>query len=397
MNTTVQKYENTKPENNVWNVKSTQTVKYVVEIVRHLFDKDNPKLSDFCKNTGSSNARVAVFIDDSVDGQYGEKIKAYLTANSIEYAWYPITGDEVSKNIDSVTNVARKIAECGLLRRSEKILAIGGGVLMDIVGFTANLYRRGVPYIRIPTTLMGQIDAGIGIKTGVNYQDHKNRLGTYYAPQAAFIDPEFLRTLPQRHITNGIAEIIKMACVKDAYLFELLEENVDKFTAHDFANFSPAHQEIMVRAIDSMLGELESNLWEDNLERLVDYGHTFSPSLELKSDPTLLHGEAVAVDMALSAGLSFTRGLISKLEAERCINLIQNSKLPVQHPIFSVSLLETALEDTIQHRDGLQRVPLMSTLGEAVFVNELGYDDLMSAVKYVKIFSQKETVDGLRY
>lgn len=389
MNTINQKPKDINKEYNAWHVKSTRTIQYKVEISLGLFELTNSKLSDFCKNSKEQNSRVVVFIDNNVERLYGDKIKNYLNAKNIDFIWNKIAGDEVSKNIESVISIAKKISASGLLRRSEKILAIGGGVLMDIVGFTANLYRRGVPYIRIPTTLMGQIDAGIGIKTGINYLDHKNLLGTYYAPEAALIDPEFLRTLSQRHITNGVSEIIKMACIKDVELFELLENNTDKFTANYFADFSTIHQEIMTRAIDSMLKELEPNLWENDLERIVDYGHTFSPSLELKSDPALLHGEAVAVDMALSTGLSFSRGLISKQEAERSIMLIKNSKLPIQHSIFTVSLLEDALKDTIKHRDGLQRVPLMSKLGQAVFVNELGYDDLVSAVKYVKLFSQQ--------
>ncbi|MBK0166640.1 sedoheptulose 7-phosphate cyclase [Klebsiella sp. S69] len=390
MNTIANIAENIKLDSGFWNIKSNLPVSYTVEIVPHLFDVSNLTLSQLCKGDKSTDSRVVVFIDKDVDKLYGDKIKNYLKVSGIDSAWYLISGDEVSKNIDNVLYVAKKISESGLLRRSEKILAIGGGVLMDVVGFTANLYRRGVPYIRIPTTLMGQIDAGIGIKTGINYLQHKNRLGTYYAPEAALIDPEFLSTLSQRHIANGVAEIIKMACIKDKYLFELIDTHFHRLTNIDFSEFSEIHQEIMGRAIDGMLRELEPNLWENELERVVDYGHTFSPSLELKADPTLLHGEAVAVDMALCTGLALSRGLITEEEGDRCIRLIQKCKLPIQHPVFTISLLEDALKDTIKHRDGFQRVPLMASIGNAVFINDLCYDDLMSAFKYVKQFSLTE-------
>ncbi|AUG99043.1 2-epi-5-epi-valiolone synthase [Prodigiosinella confusarubida] len=370
-----------------WTIASSLPVNYSVEVVPALFSTENPKLYNLCKNNNSHGIRVLVFIDKEVSRIHGENIKGYLDYYKIDSSLVELEGDEDSKNIEHVLQVAREIADSGLLRRSEKIIAIGGGVVMDVVGFTANLYRRGVPYIRIPTTLMGQIDAGIGIKTGINYQDHKNRLGTYYSPVASLIDPTFLGTVSQRHITNGVSEIIKMALVKDVHLFTLLEDIVDELTPAGFASHSPRHREAVERAIDGMLEELEPNLWEDNLERIVDYGHTFSPSLELLSNPPLLHGEAVAVDMALCAGLSYVRGLIYKTTADRVVRFIQSCNLPVYHEIFTVDLLAEALNDTIKHRDGLQRVPLINAIGSAVFCNDISRQEIIRALNYIKSFN----------
>src|SRR5262249_55497766 len=157
---------------------------------------------------------------------------------------------------------------------------------------------------------MGLIDAGIGIKTGVNFDRHKNRIGTYFAPRRAYLDTHFLRSLDERHVANGIAEIIKMAIVKDARLFELLEENISSVVEDRFCG-KEAYREILVRATTGMLQELAGNLWEHVLERIVDYGHTFSPTLEMAALPELLHGEAVAIDMALSLVLAVQRDLIT--------------------------------------------------------------------------------------
>ncbi|WP_434526851.1 sedoheptulose 7-phosphate cyclase [Photorhabdus asymbiotica] len=373
-----------------WAMLSELKVNFTVEIINGIFEHQNHKLCNLCRNEKTGKARTLIFIDKVVDNIYSRTIKSYFNAHKIDFEWVTIDGNEESKNIESVLTVATNISQAGLLRRSEKIIAIGGGVVMDIVGFTANLHRRGIPYIRIPTTLMGQIDAGIGVKTGINYMGHKNRLGTYYAPVTALIDPIFLRSVSQRHITNGVAEIIKMALIKDYQLFETLEKIVDQLTPESFASFSPLHKEIIVRSIDGMLEELEPNLWEDNLERIVDYGHTFSPSLELLSSPPLLHGEAVAVDMALCIGISYARGLISKTIADRSIRLIQNCNLPIQHPIFTPSLLEDALNDSIKHRDGLQRVPLMNGIGSAIFCNDISRQNLEEALEYVSEYSEYE-------
>ncbi|CAI2535481.1 3-dehydroquinate synthase [Serratia liquefaciens] len=272
----------------------------------------------------------------------------------------------------------------GLLRRGEVVVGIGGGVLLDVVGFASSLYRRGIPYIRIPTTLMGQIDAGIGIKTGVNHGGHKNRLGTYFAPSSALIDPQFLKSLNQRHISNGVAEIIKMALIKDKTLFELLEAMASNLTPEAFASDESSIKEIMARAIADMLAELEPNLWEAELARCVDYGHTFSPSLELKANPALLHGEAVAVDMALSIALANVRRLLTDEETDRALLLIQNSNLPISHPVFNLDLLEKALSDTIKHRDGLQRIPLTNGIGNTTFVNDLTLDELVKSLELLE-------------
>jgi 3-dehydroquinate synthase len=262
------------------------------------------------------------------------------------------------------------------------LIAIGGGVLMDVAGFAASLYRRGLPYVRVPTTLMGLIDAGVGIKTGVNFGSHKNRIGTYYAPQRAYLDTQFLKTLDDRHVSNGIAEIIKMAIIKDARLFELLEQNVDQLIADRFTGRAH-YREILVRATVGMLEELSGNLWESVLERIVDYGHTFSPTLEMAALPELLHGEAVAIDMALSLVLAAQRDLITADELDRALTLIDGYGLPTRHPQCEEELLMKGLADSTSHRDGFQRVPLSKGLGDAVFVNDLTRAEIRSAVKYM--------------
>ncbi|MXP49062.1 sedoheptulose 7-phosphate cyclase [Pantoea sp. Eser] len=210
-----------------WNMHATREVEYQVSIVRDILNLKNPSLARACakhvdKNSKASIKRLVV-IDKKVDEIYGEKFKAYFLHWNFDIRWKVISGDEINKNVESTILVAEAMAEAGLLRRGEVVIGIGGGVLLDVVGFASSLYRRGIPYLRIPTTLMGQIDAGIGIKTGINHGDHKHRLGTYFAPTSALIDPSFLKSLNQRHISDGVAEIIKMALIKDKHLFELLE------------------------------------------------------------------------------------------------------------------------------------------------------------------------------
>ena len=325
-------------------------------------------------------ARALVVIDAAIEALHGELVRDYFAYHGIDAATLVLPAGESTKELSSVLTVADSIAAKGLLRRSETIVVIGGGVVMDIVGLAASLFRRGMPYVRVPTTLIGLVDAGVGVKTGVNRGTHKNRLGTYFAPTATLIDPSFLATLSARHVRNGLAEIVKIALVKDGGLFELLEGAIEQLRATNFSLIAvDTHEQILSRAIAGMLEELEPNLHETVLERVVDFGHTFSPSLELIADPPLLHGEAVAVDMALSVGLSRGRGLMSEGEARRALLLMSRLGLPLTNSMFEPALLQKALDETVKHRDGLQRLPLPTGLGSATFVNDITATELTVA------------------
>jgi 3-dehydroquinate synthase len=376
-------FELPKPPGLHWRVQARQLIDYEVSITRNLLNPDNSALAKACGADGRKPARCLVVIDAVVEELYGTRLKEYFDAWRIEPFMEPVSGDEGAKTLDAAVKMTEAMTGMGILRRTEKVIAIGGGVVLDVAGLAASLYRRGVPYVRVPTTLVGQIDAGIGVKTGINYGHHKNRLGTYAAPETSLIDPEFLRTLPHRHVVNGLAEIIKMALIKDVALFELLEATVTEINADAFARHGSATGEVLSRSIAGMLDELEPNLWEHELERSVDYGHTFSPSLELRADPPLLHGEAVAVDMAICIALAHNRGLISTADADRAIRLISLAGLPITNPVFTADLLSEALGDALKHRDGLQRVPLTKGIGAAVFVNDLSHQELVAALEFV--------------
>jgi 2-epi-5-epi-valiolone synthase len=281
--------------------------------------------------------------------------------------------------MDVVFQVVSALNTFGISRRCEPIIGIGGGVLLDIVGFAASLYRRGIPYIRIPTTLIALVDAGIGVKTGINVGKHKNRLGTYYPPLATLLDRAFLRSLDTKHISNGLAEILKMAIVTDATLFWLLEQYGTILISSKFQDESAAPL-VLYRAIHAMLAELQPNLWEQDLNRKVDFGHTFSPALEMQAVPELLHGEAVAIDMAISALLAYHRGLIDIQILDRILCLMKKLQLPLAHSLCTAEFLYEALQDTILHRDGSQRVPLPVSLGDVRFFNDITEEELATVV-----------------
>jgi 3-dehydroquinate synthase len=331
--------------------------------------------------------RRFVIVDERVEQLHGGRILRYLDLHLDDHEVLVLRAEEQAKTMDAVFQITERLDSFGVDRRREPIVGIGGGVLLDVVGLAASLYRRGTPYVRVPTTLMALIDAGIGVKTGVNFHDHKNRLGTYFAPKATFLDRAFLRTLDDRHIRNGLAEIVKMAIVSDAELFGLLEE-AGRSLVENKLQGSGTPVTVLRRAIHSMLVELEPNLWEKELNRRVDFGHSFSPTLEMRALPELLHGEAVAVDMAISTVLARRRRLIEESERDRVLRLMLALGLPIFHPLCTTQFLQEALRDTVRHRDGLQRLPLPVSIGNVEFFNDVAVEELDATVDELKLLAR---------
>ncbi|WP_432536409.1 sedoheptulose 7-phosphate cyclase [Kineococcus arenarius] len=366
-----------------WQVCTAKPVEYEVLMTEAVFDPANPDL------LGARDARFSprrlVVTDETVERLYGRSLRHYLSANGIEHEVLVLPAGEVNKSLQATELVVAAMDRFGIDRRREPVIAVGGGVLLDIVGFAASLYRRSTPFIRVPTTLIGLVDAGVGAKTGVNANGHKNRLGTYFPAQRTLLDRSFLRTLPMRHVSNGLAEILKIALIKDVHLFDLLEvAGPTLLTSALQAPASPDQPdlalEVIEAAIDGMLQELQPNLWEQVLERCVDYGHAFSPTIEMQALPALLHGEAVSIDMAFTTVLAERRGLLSIEQRQRIFAVMRTLQLPVHHPLLTEEVLLSALADTVRHRDGKQRLPLPIGIGRHYFVDDVSAEEISAAI-----------------
>lgn len=371
-----------------WRVTANHLVSYEVRICLDVLDPADPTLLG-AGGTGMveqrRRARRLVVLDSRIDALFGARIRTYFEAHRVPYDICVIDAHERVKTMESVFKVVAAMDAFGVSRRAEPVVAIGGGVLTDIAGLATSLYRRSTPYIRVPTTLVGMVDAGIGAKTGVNFDQHKNRLGTYHPSDVTLVDPRFLATLPARHLRNGLAEVLKMALVRDADLFDLLATEgsrlvTEKLQHRPSADGGVAALRSIRRAIGGMLAELQPNLWEHQLERVVDYGHSFSPTVEMRALPGLLHGEAVSIDMALTSVLAYHRGLLTAAELERVLRVMAALALPTWHPVCTPELLATALADTVRHRDGRQRLPLTDGIGRVRFVDDVRAGELAAAL-----------------
>ncbi len=358
-----------------WRVSHQRTIEYELVKAPDLFDPGNPALLSMGR---VHPGRRFVVVDACVARHHGERIRSYFAHHQIDARILQFPGGEACKSMQAYLGILNELDSFPIHRRDEPIIAIGGGVLTDIVGFVAGSYRRSVPHIKVPTTLMGYVDASVGIKTGINFNGHKNRLGSFEPPRRVLLDPTLLRTLPHRHLLNGVCEIIKLAVIKDATLFALLEQ-------HGAASIAAAFQDgpsadILDRAISGMLDELAPNLFEDELARKVDFGHTFSYGLETQHEDLLLHGEAVLLDILVSTVIARTRELLSDAQAERIFHLIEGLGIVPAAGLLDADLMWQSLLDRVEHRNGQQRVPLPGALGDCVFVNDITRHEIESSI-----------------
>lgn len=367
----------------IWRVSHLRAIEYEVTTCRNIFAPENEALISIGKR---KDTRRFIIVDANVEKHFSGQIREYFNYHQIDAKILVFPSGEKNKTVDRYLRVLQELDQFPINRRDEPIIAIGGGVLTDIAGFVASSYRRGIPHIKAPTTLMGYVDASVGIKTGVNFNGHKNRLGSFEPPKKVFLDRSFLLTLPRRHILNGLCEIIKLAVIKDASLFELLEAQGLACVESHFQNEISAT--VLERSVGGMLEELEPNLFEDDLARKVDFGHTFSYGLETHPDAELLHGEAVLLDVLISSIVASERNLLSISERDRIMDLVSAFGFVLDDKLVSPELLWATLEERTYHRNGLQRVPLPASLGSCVFVNDIRFAELQAACK---IFTEWKT------
>lgn len=271
--------------------------------------------------------RHIIVTDSNVGRLHGEKLLDGLKGVGLNVDLISFPAGEASKNINTVLDIVAKLLESGADRNS-MLIAFGGGVVGDIVGFIASVFMRSIPYIQVPTTLLAQVDSSIGGKTAIDLPHGKNLLGTFYQPQAVFADLSYLATLPVLEFNNGIAEIIKYGIIDDEKIFRLLEENMEQIQKQD-----PALLLKLVEAccrIKKSIVEIDEK--EQGLRRILNYGHTLGHALEAQSGFTISHGEGVALGMIAAARISENSGYLESGSRERIENLIKNSGLPCRIP-----------------------------------------------------------------
>ena len=303
--------------------------------------------------------RTIVITDANIDRLYPNLVRRYE---------HIIVGQgEVCKSLQTVERVYRELMTLGA-DRSTFILGIGGGIVTDIAGFVAATYMRGVDFGFVSTTLLGQVDASIGGKNGVNVADYKNMVGTFRQPRFVIADVEMLRTLPKRELRAGMAEVVKSAIIADAELFERLERCGGAIydSAEDM-------QEVMLGAVAVKARIVAEDEREGGVRRLLNLGHTLGHAIE-KCTHEVNHGEAVAIGMSLVAHAAVRRGDLSEDVAKRIDSLLVALGLKLDMPVTITEMLREVKYDKKKKNNSI-RLIVPVRIGECE-IKELSFEEL---------------------
>lgn len=317
-------------------------------------------------------SKVFVITDENIAPHFLEKLLSRLPKETKSIRVQP---GEKAKNIETVQQIWTAMKDAGLDRKS-LVINLGGGVIGDMGGFAASTYMRGIDFLQIPTTLLAQIDSGIGGKTGIDFADIKNMIGTFNQPVGVLIDVATLQTLPKRELISGFGEMIKHGLIADASYFE-------KVTSKKPEEFSPEELiDLITKSCEIKKEIVESDETENGQRKLVNFGHTIGhaiESLSLETDNPLLHGEAVAIGMIAEAKIAHLQHMLSEEELQTIQNALQHAGLPTNTDITDKEQIIDKMKSDKKNVGGEINFTLLSRIGKGE-INQTVSDNILVQV-----------------
>jgi 3-dehydroquinate synthase len=353
-----------------------------------IFKAENTLLNDFLQQSSSTGItrKILFVVDEDVANAIPNlitDIKAYFVVhNTVKLIpdVIVVPGGEVVKSSETYFNqVLETVNHYGIDRHSY-IAAVGGGAVLDMVGYAAAVAHRGIKHIRIPTTVLSQNDSGIGVKNGINYFSKKNFLGTFVPPVAVFNDEKFLETLPMRDWRSGISEAVKVALLKDATFFNWIADNAHALIERGMESMNY----LIWRCAQLHMQHIGGNdPFERGSSRPLDFGHWSAHKLEYLTDFKVKHGEAVALGIALDTVYSNLSGRLSNEDTELIIKTLLYLGFEITHPLLQVnggeSPIINGLEEFREHLGGQLTIMLLKGIGEGEEVHEIDIELLKQA------------------
>ena len=351
---------------------------------------DNPVLYTFLKErlVPETIQKILFVVDQGVADKHPrlpDDINGYFNHYPVVHPvkeLLVIPGGERAKNNESLFDLITEAVHVNGIDRHSYIIAVGGGSVLDLAGYAAAVSHRGINLIRIPTTVLSQNDSGIGVKNGINHFGKKNFLGTFAPPAAVFNDDRFLTTLDQRNWRSGIAEAIKVALIKDATFFNWIEANTETLVNrdHDRMNYLIRHCATLHL---QHIGGLDP--FEKGSSRPLDFGHWSAHKLEQLTNFEVLHGEAVAMGIALDTMYSSLAGHLLPAQADRILQVLIKLGFEITHPLMQIreqnSPVLLGLKEFQEHLGGRLTIMLLTQIGVGMEVYEINTGLLILAGK----------------
>jgi len=368
-----------------------------LKVENNTLDPDNTILRDIYK----SFKRCVCLVDQNVEENFSETISKYFSHHNIKLEKLVYRAMEIDKSYENVGKILGDFKQLGV-SRNEPVLIMGGGVLADIGGFACALYHRNTPYVMLATSIVSGIDAGPSPRTCCDGHGYKNLFGAYHTPILCITDKSFYKTLEPGWLRHGVAEIIKMAVVKDIKLFDALEEIGTDLLNSKFGTrncikgdeIDKGSDKILGLALKSYVASEYDNLYETHQCRPHAYGHTWSPGFEIKAG--LLHGHAVSVGMGLGAYFSYVNKWITSEQMHRIFKLISKFELSLWHDILldDECVWESQVK-MIQKRGGNLSAPIpKGEIGKCGYLNEMTKENLFRYIREYQAVVAKYPREG---
>ncbi len=328
-----------------------------------LITDDFSKLRKEISNIRNYN-KICIVSDNEVFDIYGDQVIDLFSNDSQNKVVvnFVFKSGEKSKTLDTVKELYSFLIENNF-DRNDLLLALGGGVVGDLTGYTAATYLRGIDFVQIPTSLLAQVDSSVGGKTGVDFDSYKNMVGAFYQPKLVYINITTLNTLSERQFVSGLAEVLKYGYIMDKEFYCWLIENKDNI----FSQNTDALNYMIYKSCDSKRIVVEKDPYEKSLRATLNLGHTLGHAVEKQMDFKLLHGECVAIGIAYAAKLSAKFNLITKEEAKKVEDILEDFKLPVRIPQecdMNKILLDISHDKKMDNKE--IRFILLEELGKAI-------------------------------
>lgn len=349
-----------------------------------VYTKDFALLADELEALDTSERKIAVIADSNTQKLFGTQVMEELAKCCKKVIMYAFPAGEKSKTLDTVKNIYKELIEAKFDRR-DMLVALGGGVVGDITGYTAATYLRGIDFIQIPTTLLAQADSSIGGKTGVDFDGYKNMVGAFYMPRLVYMNVSTLKELDERQYYAGFAEVMKSALIKDALFYEWLLDHM--YEIHD--RELEVLEEMVERSCTVKKLVVEKDPTEKGDRALLNFGHTIGHAIEKKQNFEMLHGECVALGMVAAAYLSWKHNWLSMEEYYEVRDMLVPFNLPISiDNLDTRAILELTKSDKKMEAGQIKFV-LLKKVGKAVIDKTVTDEEILNALEEIN-FSEED-------
>lgn len=344
-----------------------------------LNDKFGPLVKELSE-LSNRHRKICIVTDSNVEKYYASELRELLLGSFDNVFLFVFQAGEEQKNLSTVGNLYEFLIQ-NKFERKDLLLALGGGVVGDLTGFTAATYLRGINFIQVPTSLLAMVDSSIGGKTGVDYLEYKNMVGAFYQPKLVYVNINTLQTLPENQYYAAMGEILKHGLIQDADYYEWLINNL----AEIYLKETNVLEEMVLRSMQIKKAVVEEDPKEKGIRAILNFGHTIGHAIESLKHFKMLHGECVALGMLASAYISWKRNYIEKEEFFEIRDMFVGFHLPISLDDLKTEDILEVMKNDKKVDNGKIKFILLKEVGNAVVDTSVTQEEMADAINYIKL------------